>query len=75
MSSARPIRGPDGQPGWLAISCRRDSSYCLEQAGVSCPRGYDVVDSSGSSGVIVSKIGDSYIATPVFNGQMTVKCR
>ncbi|HEX3343280.1 MAG TPA: hypothetical protein VHS09_01855 [Polyangiaceae bacterium] len=41
-STSTPVNGPDGAPGWYAITCRNDQSACLEAAGKACPSGYQI---------------------------------
>ena len=40
------VRGPDGDPNWISISCARDPTDCYVLAGQSCPSGYDFGGSS-----------------------------
>jgi len=39
-SASRRVNGPDGEPGWYSVSCRRDLSNCEDEAAKVCPRGY-----------------------------------
>lgn len=75
-ASAQPVNGPDGEPGWFAISCKKDEGYCREKAGDVCPAGYDVMDAAGHEGVAtVDQSGASAAEVPTFRGHMLIKCK
>ena len=49
--SVTPVVGPDGQSGYLQVSCPGDHTKCRELANDSCPNGYDIQDFKvGSAG-------------------------
>lgn len=78
-ASAKPVNGPDGSPGWFAISCKKDQGNCEEKAGEVCPGGYDVADASGHEGVAAfasfNQNGGSGYVVPTYRGHMLIKCR
>jgi hypothetical protein len=78
-ASAKPVNGPDGEPGWFAISCKKDEGYCEEKAGDVCPGGYDVMDAAGHEGVAavatVNPSGGSAYVVPTYRGHMLIKCK
>jgi hypothetical protein len=75
---AVPVRGPDGDPNWVSISCKGDPTDCEVLAGQSCPSGYDVGSTSyqgipraPSKGSATGVSG----ATPTMGGgHVLVKC-
>jgi len=76
-ASARPVRGPDGQRGWFAISCKEDQANCYEKAGEVCPGGYVMADRGGQTGtldMVDSTSGDTY-SVATYRGYMLVKCK
>jgi hypothetical protein len=78
-ASATPVNGPDGQPGWFAISCKKDQGNCEEKAGEVCPGGYVTADESGREGAVVVANGNSsgswgYVV-PTYHGHMLIKCK
>lgn len=78
-ASAKPVNGPDGSPGWFAISCKKDQGNCEEKAGEVCPGGYDVADASGHQGVDAfasfNQNGGSGYAVSTYRGHMLIKCK
>jgi len=73
-SSATKINGPDGEPGWFAITCRRSRANCLEKAGEVCPHGYrtsSAVDHDGMYAQVSQSGGTAYTT---YNGEMMIKC-
>lgn len=73
-TSARTIRGPDGE-AWLAISCTKSQTYCWERAGMECPHGYDVADEQGHGGTMLVANRTSAYAAPTFTGELLVRCK
>lgn len=73
-AEAAPVRGPDGEPGWYAISCRRDQGYCREKAGEMCPRGYITAESNGRNGFVMTSNKYGTYASTTYHGEMLVKC-
>jgi hypothetical protein len=73
-ASAKPVNGPDGEPGWFAISCTKDQGNCEEKAGEVCPGGYEVQDHSGHVGVSgfasYGQTGVSAQVVPTYRGHM-----
>jgi hypothetical protein len=72
--SSRPVSGPDGQPGWYAIDCKRTHANCEQRAGELCPGGYTVARSDGRQGVLVVANEDGASARTTYRGEMLVKC-
>lgn len=77
-ASHRQVRGPDGKD-WFIISCKRNHTNCLEEAGDVCSTGYDVADSSGSNGTFsyasVNQYGGYAYTVPTYRGQMIIRCK
>jgi hypothetical protein len=74
-SRAKPIKGPDGTPHYF-IECKKSQEHCLVEAADKCPRGYNVVDSSGrtnGSAVYKDAMGASVVHS--YRGTMLIKCR
>lgn len=78
-----PVNGPDGEPGWFSITCRKEAA-CREEAGDVCPYGYEVAHESGHSGVSTTSdnplvaagdtiSGEKKVYT-TFEGSLLVKC-
>lgn len=78
-ASSRAVRGPDGEPGWFAINCRRNQANCYEEAGAVCPAGYSIADSQGrmvyASGASVNRYGGNAWAASGYQGELLVKCK
>jgi hypothetical protein len=78
-ASATPVNGPDGQPGWFSISCKKDQTNCYEKAGEVCPSGYVTADSQSHSGTAVNAgmtQGAAWMsAHPTYQGDMLIKCQ
>lgn len=69
-ATARPIMGPDGTPH-VSVQCKRSVENCYEKAAQSCPRGYDIVDTSTTTTVI----GDERSTVTGHGFGMLIKCR
>jgi hypothetical protein len=74
---AVPVRGPDGDPNWVSISCTGDPTDCEALAGQSCPSGYDTAPTSYATNpgplhpsASYTKIGGG----PMWAGHVLVKC-
>jgi len=72
-ATSKPVNGPDGEPGWYSISCRRDESNCIEEAGNVCPNGYVTADAGGHEGFYVN--AQAGLATSTYRGHMLIKCK
>ena len=48
--SVTPVTGPEGQTGYLQVTCPGDHKKCRELADESCPHGYDIEDFKVGSG-------------------------
>lgn len=77
-ASSQHFRGPDGSD-WVSISCRRNQGNCYEEAGLTCPNGYQVQDQSGRQGAVAissyNRYGGSTTVVPTYRGEMIVKCK
>jgi hypothetical protein len=78
-SSSRPVNGPDGEPGWYSVSCRRDMGNCEEEAGDVCPHGYITANESEHEHPVVLSTYDAYGGSTYvghsYRGHMLIKCR
>lgn len=74
-TSAKKVNGPDGEPGWYMVSCEDDRAKCVEKAGETCPKGYDVADDKKSVGAYAVPIGNSAYVGESSSYRMLVKCR
>jgi hypothetical protein len=74
-AASEQVRGPDGTMNWYSVTCRRNQANCYEEAGDICPRGYDVADSGGQSGVYMQANRYGATATPTYSGHMLVRCK
>jgi hypothetical protein len=72
-SSATPVNGPDGQPGWFSVSCKGEKKNCDEKSGEVCPYGYELVDMSENAGTTFASYKSAYV-TPSYRGYMVIKC-
>jgi hypothetical protein len=77
-SNATPVNGPDGQPGWFSVSCKRDQGNCEERAGEVCPNGYETANASGHAGTAAfanyDSNGGTAFVVPTYHGHMLIKC-
>jgi hypothetical protein len=74
--SVIPMKGAEGQTGWMSIRCPHDRAKCRELASDACPKGYDVVDSRGNQDRYTSPDSMSEpVGTPGDNGEMVVSCK
>jgi hypothetical protein len=73
-ASAKPVNGPDGEPGWYMIKCEDDRANCIEKAGEACPRGYDIADDQKSVGAYAMPIGNAVFAGESSSYRILVKC-
>ena len=74
---AVPVRGPDGDPNWVSISCKGDPTDCEALAGESCPSGYDIAPTSYATNPGPLHPSGSYTKIgggPVWTGHVLVKC-
>jgi len=80
-SSARAIRGPDGD-WWWSIRCRKSVENCWDEASLQCPSGYVVAGQDSQTGAVVVS-GTRYSSSgawtnasvvPTYRGNMLVKC-
>jgi hypothetical protein len=78
-AESQPVRGPDGEPGWYSVSCRRDMGNCEEEAGNLCPRGYVTASESERDHPVVystyNAYGGSTYVGHKFRGHLLIKCR
>jgi hypothetical protein len=78
-ASSTPVNGPDGEPGWYSISCKRDQTNCEEEAGQVCPHGYVTANAGGQHGTFLmanwSGGHGSAFAAPTYQGHMLIKCK
>ena len=72
-SSATPLKGPDGQPGWFYVWCKGEKKNCDEKAGEVCPQGYELIDMSENSGTTFEGYKSAYV-TRSYRGYMQIKC-
>jgi hypothetical protein len=71
-----PVSGPNGQYGYLQVSCPGDLRRCHDLAARSCPKGYEVVDRRGDASRYTSVSGlDDAEGAPGENGSMLVACK
>jgi hypothetical protein len=71
-----PVSGPNGQPGWLQVSCKGSPARCRELAAQACPHGYEVLDLRGDGSRYTSSAGlEDQMGAPGDNGQMIIGCR
>jgi hypothetical protein len=71
-----PVTGPNGQYGYLQVSCPGDVQRCRDLAAKSCPHGYEVVDRRGDASRYTSMSGlDDAEGAPGENGGMLVACK
>jgi len=70
------VSGPDGQFGWLQISCPEGRAKCRQLAAESCPDGYDVEDFRFNGSRYGTTGGlDEQIGPPGRDKQLLVQCR
>src|SRR5271165_4625092 len=72
-SSATPVNGPDGQPGWFNVSCKGDKGNCDKKSDEVCPHGYELVDMSENAGTRFTSYKSAYVV-PDYRGYMLIKC-
>lgn len=76
--SSRQVMAPDGGGAWL-VDCRKDRSFCFDEAQRLCPQGYFVLDSSQQSGAFAQTFASQYsattVVTPTWQGEMMIRCR
>ena len=81
-TTAVNIRSPQGE-NWIGIDCKGHSqNACLQEAGIQCPGGYDVVGNethfTTESHSATTVIGSTAVAraseVEVHSGSMTIKC-
>lgn len=72
-TSAKPVNGPDGEPGWYLIKCENDRSNCIVKAGDVCPRGYEVADDQKSAGGYAMPVGNGVYAGESSSYRMLIK--
>jgi hypothetical protein len=72
-SSATPINGPDGQPGWFSIWCKGEKGNCDKKSNETCPQGYELVDMSENAGASFAAYKSAYVV-PSYRGYMVIKC-
>ncbi len=73
-SSATPVNGPDGQPGWFNVSCKVERGNCDKKANEVCPRGYELVDMSETAGPQFGNYYKSAYVVTNYGGYMLIKC-
>ncbi len=75
--SVIPVAGPDGQSGWMQVSCPRDPRKCRELAAETCPDGYNTEDFRlGSASRYASPSAmDEPMGPPDKNDQMLITCK
>lgn len=65
-------------PGTYSVSCKRNQSNCWKEASEVCPSGYDIIDGQGHESAFINRnvyTGEATGVTPVYSGEMLVKCR
>lgn len=75
--TARPLTLPDGSHG-IAIRCNGaalDMSSCYEQAGKSCPKGYEVVGADQESSPVLFASQYSLVAGRASHRSLMVRCK
>jgi hypothetical protein len=75
--TARPLTLPDGSHG-VAIRCNGaalDISSCYEQAGKSCPNGYDVMGANQESTPVLFASQYSLVAGRAAHRSLMVRCK
>jgi hypothetical protein len=71
-----PVTGPNGQYGYLQITCRTGHPTCAELAARSCPKGYDIINDREDGSRYTSPGGlDETLGTPGANGSLLVACK
>lgn len=66
------ITGPSGQQGF-SMDCVTSTTDCFAKAGNLCPNGYDIVDHSTVSSMVVPHYG-AYPMT-VTRESLTIECK
>ncbi len=69
--SVRPMSGPGGAQAY-SISCKRGIENCYEQASISCPGGYNIVNSGGRATAFVPAGGN---LIPVHTDNIFIECK
>lgn len=72
-SSARPVSGPDGQPGWFSVWCKVDRGKCAKKADEVCPYGYELNDLNENTNTTFAAYKSAYV-TPSYRAYMIIKC-
>lgn len=65
-------------PDTYSVSCKRNQSNCWKEAAKACPSGYDIIDGQGHEAAVINRnvyTGEATGVTPVYSGEMLVKCR
>jgi hypothetical protein len=75
---AVPVRGPDGDPNWVSITCQGDPTDCEALAGEACPSGYDI-GATSFHGTLRPPSNGGGIPAPgtsaaMWGGHVLVKC-
>ncbi len=67
-----PITGPSGNQGF-SMDCVTSTPNCFLKAGQLCPNGYDIIDHSSTSSIVVPHYG----AYPmnVTSESLTIECK
>lgn len=66
------ITGPSGNPGF-SMECVNGTPNCFSKAGQLCPDGYDIIDHSTTSSVVVTH-HDAYPMN-VTRESLTIECK
>jgi len=79
FASSTPVNGPDGEPGWYSVTCKRDMGNCFEEAGDRCPHGYVTEDDDRREGTVhvanYNQYGGYSSTVPRFRGHLLIKCK
>ena len=77
-ASSTEVEVAQGQRGY-SIDCSGDKlnwSLCYEEAGQICgPKGFEIVDKTGGTGVVIAGIAYGVYGQPEEKRNMLVKCR
>lgn len=72
-ATSRPVMGPNGKLAQVIDGCRT-AAQCYEKAAEVCPRGYAFINTHETSGVVMTKVGFTYVAVPTNETTLFVEC-
>jgi hypothetical protein len=64
-------------PETYAITCKKEQIACYRKAVEVCPAGFDILDSSGKQGAVVTHhtATKTSVVHPTYSGEMLVRCQ